>query len=106
VARVEELRMTPERFDPDFEDRMATVDFDVSPRPHITLDTTVCDGCSTRSCVSVCPAKLFVELSDGGILFNYEQCFECGSCYLVCNEEGALHWSYPDGGRGVALRRG
>ena len=28
------------------------------------------------------------------ILFNYEQCFECGTCYLVCNT-GAITWTYP-----------
>ena len=43
--------------------------------------------------------------SDGGILFNYEQCFECGTCYLVCNREGAIAWSYPEGGHGVVFRR-
>ena len=46
-------------------------------------------GCTTRACVTACPANLFVPTSDGGILFNYEQCFECGTCYLVCNDEGA-----------------
>ena len=41
--------------------------------------------------------------SDGGILFNYEQCFECGTCYLVCNNEGAITWTYPEGGHGVVF---
>ena len=44
-------------------------------------------------------------MADGGILFNYEQCFECGTCYMVCNTEGALTWSYPEGGYGVVFRR-
>ena len=47
------------------------------------------------ACLVACPAKLFVPTADGGILFNYEQCFECGTCYLVCNGEGAISWSYP-----------
>ena len=38
-----------------------------------------------------CPAGLFVPTTDGGILFNYEQCFECGTCYQVCNQQGAHH---------------
>ena len=42
-----------------------------------------------------CPAGLFVPTTDGGILFNYEQCFECGTCYQVCNSEGAITWTYP-----------
>ena len=88
-----------------FEDRMATVDFVVADKAHIVVDSDVCRSCTTKACVFVCPANLFASTSDGGILFNYEQCFECGSCYLVCNNEGALTWSYPEGGTGVVLRR-
>jgi ferredoxin like protein len=89
-----------------FSDRMATVEFDVSPRPHITVDTDVCRSCTTKACVHACPADLFVPTTDGGILFNYEQCFECGTCYQVCNSEGAITWTYPDGGAGVVFERG
>ncbi len=88
-----------------FEDRMATVDFRVAPQAHITVDNDVCKGCPAKQCVTACPANLFVPTSDGGILFNYEQCFECGTCYLVCNGEGAITWSYPEGGHGVVFRR-
>jgi ferredoxin like protein len=89
-----------------FEDRMATVEFRVGPRAHITVDPDVCRSCTTKACVTACPANLFAPTADGGILFNYEQCFECGTCYLVCNHEGALRWSYPDGGQGVVFRHG
>jgi ferredoxin like protein len=89
-----------------FEDRMATVDFRVSPRPHITVDSEVCRSCTTRACVHACPANLFVPTAEGGILFNYEQCFECGTCYQVCDAEGAITWTYPDGGQGVVFRKG
>ena len=88
-----------------FEDRMATTRFDVHERPHIVVDGAVCTDCSTRDCIVACPADLFVPTADGGILFNYEQCFECGTCYLVCNREGAISWSYPEGGYGVVFRR-
>lgn len=88
-----------------FEDRMATVDFRVGERAHITIDGDSCRGCTTRTCVTACPANLFVPTSDGGILFNYEQCFECGTCYMVCNTEGAITWTYPDGGHGVVFHR-
>jgi ferredoxin like protein len=90
---------------PSFEDRMATIDFRVAPKAHITVDSDVCRSCTTKACVTACPAALFVPTSDGGVLFNYEQCFECGTCYLVCNKEGALTWTYPEGGAGVAYRR-
>jgi ferredoxin like protein len=88
-----------------FEDRMATVDFRVAPDAHIVVDGDHCRGCTTQACVIACPAQLFVPTSDGGILFNYEQCFECGTCYLVCNTEGAITWRYPEGGNGVVFRR-
>jgi ferredoxin like protein len=89
----------------DFEDRMATVHFEVGERAHIVVDQEICRSCTTSECVTACPADLFVPTADGGILFNYEHCFECGTCYLVCNREGAIAWSYPDGGKGVVLRR-
>lgn len=88
-----------------FTDRMATVEFRVAERAHIVVDSERCEGCSTQYCVTACPADLFVPTADGRILFNYEQCFECGTCYLACNVEGAITWSYPDGGFGVVLRR-
>ena len=87
-----------------FEDRMATVEFRVADRAHIVVDSDVCRSCTTKACVSACPANLFVPTADGGVLFNYEQCFECGTCYMVCNKEGALTWEYPLGGHGVVLR--
>lgn len=89
-----------------FDDRMETVEFRVSHTAHITVDSDVCRSCTTQACVTACPAKLFVPTTDGGILFNYEQCFECGTCYLVCNNEGAISWSYPEGGYGVVFRHG
>lgn len=88
-----------------FERRMSTVEFRVGTRAHITVDGDSCRGCTTKACVTACPADLFVPVSDGGIVFNYEQCFECGTCYLACNTAGAITWTYPDGGSGVVFHR-
>ena len=105
--RFQELRMIerdatwPEM---SFSDRMETTEFKVSDKPHIVVDGKACVDCSTRACIVACPADLFVPTSDGGIVFNYEQCFECGTCYLVCDKEGAITWSYPEGGFGVIFR--
>jgi ferredoxin like protein len=87
-----------------FEDRIAASEFRISERAHITIDESVCSDCSTRECVIACPANLFVPTASGSILFNYENCFECGTCYLVCNK-GSVSWSYPTGGYGVVFRR-
>lgn len=87
-----------------FEDRMATVEFRVAPKAHIVVDGDACRGCTTRPCITACPANLFAPTADGGVLFSYEQCFECGTCYLVCNQAGAITWSYPEGGCGVVFR--
>lgn len=88
----------------EFSDRMATVQFDVAPTAHIVVDSEVCRSCTTRACVTACPADLFAPTSDGGILFNYEGCFECGTCYLLCDSEGAITWNYPEGGHGVIFQ--
>jgi len=87
-----------------FEDRIGTATFHVHHEAHIVVDGKVCADCSTRECIVACPANLFVPTSDGGILFNYEQCFECGTCYMVCNREGAITWNYPEGGHGVVFK--
>ena len=89
-----------------FETLMGHTEFRVDPdRAHITVDSDICRDCSVRGCLIACPAQLFVLTSEGGILFNYEQCFECGTCYMVCNEEGAITWTYPEGGHGVVFHR-
>ena len=84
---------------------MATIEFRVASGPHHRRRRRV-PGLHHAACVVACPANLFVPTADGGILFNYEQCFECGTCYLVCNAEGAITWTYPDGGHGVVVRGG
>ena len=88
-----------------FEDRMASVEFRVGSEPHIVVDGDRCRGCTTRQCVTACPANLFVPTAEGGILFNYEECFECGTCYLICNTVGAITWHYPEGGHGVVFHK-
>ena len=87
-----------------FERRMAGVEFRVDERAHITVDGDRCRDCQTRECVVSCPASLFVPTADGRVVFNYEQCFECGTCYLVCPHTGVITWTYPTGGHGVVFQ--
>ena len=42
-----------------FEARMSTVEFQVGERAHITVDSDVCRSCTTKACVTACPANLF-----------------------------------------------
>jgi ferredoxin like protein len=87
------------------EEKMRTVRFRIAATPHIVVNSEICRSeCTVHACVYVCPANLFVPLDDGGILFNYESCFECGTCYIACHQEGAIRWDYPDGGYGVTFR--
>ncbi|HZV51353.1 MAG TPA: 4Fe-4S dicluster domain-containing protein [Candidatus Dormibacteraeota bacterium] len=86
------------------QERLSTVRFRPDPEPHIVVDGDVCRECSLHACVTACPAGLFTPLSDGTVVFSYEECFECGTCYVACNREGAIRWRYPGGGYGVAFR--
>jgi len=103
-AILAELEQTDEINLAGVDERLANTRFRVDNKPHIQVDNAVCKECSTQACVYVCPANLFTPLSDGTILFNYEQCFECGTCYVACNREGAITWTYPRGGFGVSFR--
>ncbi|MHB8190337.1 MAG: ferredoxin family protein [Ferrimicrobium sp.] len=85
---------------------LAQTTFVVDSVAHIVVDSTCCLGCSMQPCVVTCPAGLFRPLASGSVLFNYEGCFECGLCRLVCPEEGAITWSYPRGGMGVQFHHG
>ena len=86
------------------DEKMRTARFKVDDTPHIVVDGEKCRTCAVQSCITVCPAGLFVGLDDGSVLFNYENCFECGACYFVCAVEGAISWTYPKGGFGVTFR--
>ncbi len=87
-------------------ERLSKNNFFIDEHPHIVVDRSICAGCEQRTCISACPAELFVELHDGSIGFNYEQCLECGTCLILCSKDGALTWNYPKDGRGVSYRYG
>lgn len=72
---------------------------------HIILHREVCAQCSTRPCISACPAGLYT-LKDGEISFDYAGCLECGTCRVVCPQSGAIEWNYPRGGFGIIYRYG
>ena len=74
---------------------------------HITVDQTSCQVCAGKPCLTVCPAKVYQQVSDQ-IAANFENCLECGTCQLACDDigEGGLDWRPPDGGFGIIYRFG
>lgn len=85
--------------------RLALVKFEVDKKPHINIKKDRCRRCSSRPCVSACPAGLYSVDENGELHFNYEGCLECGTCRIVC-PHGAVEWSYPRGGFGVWFQFG
>jgi ferredoxin like protein len=37
--------------------------------------------------------------------FQYEDCVECGTCYIMC-DQGAVSWNHPRGGFGITYSQG
>ncbi|MDD2586247.1 MAG: 4Fe-4S dicluster domain-containing protein [Syntrophomonadaceae bacterium] len=72
---------------------------------HIVLNKEVCRSCQAKPCIYACPAGLYT-LKDGEINFDDAGCLECGTCRLICPQEGALSWHYPRGNFGVVYRYG
>jgi ferredoxin like protein len=50
----------------------------------------------------VCPARCYT-LKDGELHFEYAGCLECGTCRVMCSDQGVTHWSYPRGTFGVTF---
>ncbi|MDA8278005.1 MAG: 4Fe-4S ferredoxin [Actinomycetota bacterium] len=86
------------------DDLSVAVAFRTSSTAHIRVVDDGCGGCSTKACLYVCPANLFILTADQSILFNYEGCFECGACEIACPTY--VNWSYPTGGYGVSFKHG
>lgn len=74
--------------------------------PHIVLDKQICKTCNDKPCLYVCPAVLYKLDKAGDITFDYAGCLECGTCRLVCQNQGIVKWVYPRGSFGVSFRQG
>lgn len=70
---------------------------------HIRVYYEKCGKCLHRACLTACPAQCYLPQPENGVVFNYEGCLECGTCYLIC-DQGALKWSFPRGGCGISYR--
>ena len=78
------------------------VRFRLDKKSHITIDPAICSRCQDKPCLFTCPAGMF-SLSGEEVLYSYEGCLECGTCYLVCQPK-SVSWHYPKGGFGVCYR--
>jgi ferredoxin like protein len=87
------------------EKRLTLVKFNIHPEPHILILKEKCKDCDRHYCIKACPAGLYSLDENGELTFNYEGCFECGTCRYVCPEE-AIIWRYPPGGYGVHFQFG
>lgn len=74
---------------------------------HIHLDSEKCQHCKTQPCLTVCPAQVYL-LTDNRISVRYENCLECGTCQVACDQEGnrGLTWLNPTNGFGIQFRWG
>lgn len=85
-------------------EKLLNVRYVVSMEPHIILDSSKCETCEQKVCIYFCPAGCFKD-ENNEVKYNYEGCFECGTCRVMCTNE-ALKWDYPLGGYGVSFRIG
>ena len=79
--------------------------FEIDQEAHIELDSEFCKACDHRGCESACPARCYVWSEDDQKMdFVYDGCLECGTCYVVCDQQAFTRWRYPRGGFGVSFR--
>jgi ferredoxin like protein len=86
------------------EDKLAVNKYTVDKQVHITIDSDICKLCQHHNCVYCCPAGCY-KLSQGNIVYSYEGCLECGSCYISC-PENAIELTFPRAGFGILYEYG
>ena len=84
---------------------------DESVNAHIVVDYSICALCPHQNCVWGCPVQCYTMLdkpqteNNSPILFQYEDCVECGTCFIQC-DQGSVKWSNPRGSFGVKYKYG
>jgi ferredoxin like protein len=86
------------------EDKLFLVKTKKDSVSHIKLNKDICSECEKKVCLFICPSGTYEEI-DGEVEAAYENCLECGSCRVAC-ENGAIAWKNPRGGFGVTYVNG
>jgi ferredoxin like protein len=81
-----------------------TYETDAEEKAHITVKPEICAKCPHRRTIAGCPAGCY-KFVDGEMVFRYEDCIECGTCFLQC-DQGSVSWSHPRGSFGVKFKQG
>lgn len=74
--------------------------------PHVCIDPQKASEADLKAMTHICPAGCYVENEQGAVEVIPDGCMECGTCRIVCQESGAIEWSYPRGGYGVLFKFG
>jgi len=89
----------------DIKERLGLNKYDIDKEyAHITINEEICEKCPHHFCVLACPANCY-NLINGKIVFNYEDCVECGTCSVAC-DRGSVSWHYPKSNHGIIYKYG
>lgn len=98
--------LPPLRLQEDIKQKLGTTEFvtDDPEYAHITIDPNICQTCPDQMCMWGCPTDCY-NLINGEMKFTYEDCVECGTCFVTCRH-GSVSWSHPRGSFGVKYKYG
>ncbi len=90
----------------DIDKKLYTLKYSPDTESHLKPDKEQCRLCKNKTCVYICPAKVY-EWNDEKqeLIVNYENCLECGACRIAC-ERKSIDWQYPKGTKGVTFKQG
>jgi ferredoxin like protein len=89
------------------DERLGMNKYKLDSESHVEVNRELCGICETKVCLFICPAEVY-RLVEDRLVFNYENCLECGSCTIACKNRGrgAINWKNPRGGFGIVYRYG
>ena len=76
-------------------------------RPHIQIkNADLCNDCGLKACTWCCPAGCYSADEAGKVTLATDGCLECGTCRVICQDNGNIEWNYPRGGYGISYKFG